>query len=147
MQLAERQKIYEEVAGLAELAAPKHRDQALKIIANVRERLNPDDRRQGPKSEVHRAKIAAAFEHRRQTEVFKIEYPELNNQSVEIVGRDNLVKLTGYTEASLRVRFSTTRGRVPFSYRGAALVAVRTSTFADAPDVGWKKKLDSLVDR
>ena len=145
MQLAQRQKIYEVVSTLAECAAPRHRERVLKLVETAREELRPDDKRQGAKSEEHRAKISAAFELRRQTEVFRIEYPELNNQSVNVIGIDNLVKAVRYTAKTIRVRFATGRGRFVFSYKGAELVAVRTSTFADAPDDGWEKGLDALI--
>lgn len=145
MQLAQRQKIYEVVSTLAECAAPRHRERALKLVETAREELRPDDKRQSPKSEAHRAKIAAAFELRRQTEVFRIEYPELNNRSVNIVGVENLAKATRYTAKTIRVRFATGRGRFVFDYKGAELVAVRTSTFAEAPDDEWQKGLDALI--
>jgi hypothetical protein len=144
MQLAERQKIFEDVTSLAECVAPKHRGRAEEIINRVKSRLNPADGRQAPKSEEHRAKISAAFELRRETEVFTIKCPE-TNQSVEITGIFNLMQATRLALSSIRVRFSSGRGQFPFSYKGAGLIVSRTGRFAEKPDNNWQKAMGELV--
>jgi len=130
--LQDRQEIFKGIARLVEHIPQAKRPAVKPILETLEDLLRPSDQRRQAKSPKHRKAISDAFAAKRAVEIFSVSHAETGD-TIQVVGWDNLSRLVGLSDASIRVRFSLGRGTMHAVAAGSEAIIKRTRTFAEAP--------------